>query len=158
MLEVVTPRNDGVSCRLCGATFAKPHANEWGLCAQCHDKFDLFNVREFQDTKRTEYRFMAFLARQMVIKAKRVAQGKSVTRCECISTTGQGRFYSGYQCAATAQKTRDGRNVCGSHAKAKEVLFAGEKVPLKYDYLVCALRDAATRNSHFREAMVEALS
>lgn len=117
---------DAVSCRVCGAAQAKPArpptrfeppVPRWvDVCDTCYRAFrrfsDRYEVVSGQD-------FVLWLARQLVLQSERKAQGDPIRKCEAMAAGS----CTGYQCDRWAKSTRDGRHVCGHHAKTASVHF-----------------------------------
>lgn len=118
---------EGVSCRGCGATYAFPHPNQFGLCSNCW--FAVRRRTEGYKSDPDEADVMSYLAAQVANKGKRLASGRSVGRCQCISTSGTNADAWGFQCGSIGNFIRDGRSVCHAHKRADAVVFVDDYAP-----------------------------
>ncbi len=152
MAILVTPK-DAVSCRLCGATQARP--GERGLCRTCWDGFIRSNGYE----EITEADFDSLLARALLRQVKRASSTGLSRRCEHVSTSGLWNGLShGYQCAMWACKVVDGRYLCHAHAKRRDKIFVSERRVTEYDAISRILAELAGKDHLFRKAMTDAIA
>lgn len=124
MPQYLTPREDGVVCRACGAANAPPcdHDNEGlelGVCEHCWRSFK----RSGYDADETiEEGFNRWLARKLFLDLRHMERTGVTGRCEAVSNWLE--YRPGYQCAAKASvRRRDGRLVCWKHFGATDPGF-----------------------------------
>jgi hypothetical protein len=144
-------RGKGVSCRCCGATYAKPHPNEWGLCDTCWYRL----AWHVPSGRPTEEEVSVYLVRKVAHASKRVVAGKIVGRCQCISFSGNDRTAHGYQCGSIANYERDGRIVCHAHIKSDEVTYVDAFKPDPFRLYKDLMRAASMADPDFRRALKE---
>jgi hypothetical protein len=143
--------DDAVSCRVCGATHARPALKEaFGMCETCRSAFDFRRP----PGEMTEDVFLGLLAGKLALDIQRSRRIGMVGRCEAVSSW---KVAGGYQCGNSATGTRRGRRVCGLHAKATAPVFVGEKQSNPYDAMSAMIRELCEADDEFRAAVESAL-
>ena len=150
MAKVFHTFDDAVSCRLCGATHAKPHDNQWKICYNCFSAFSYSHPHD-----QSEDTFTVFVASRLVRTIIRGGNNQAFGRCEVISN--QTPKYKGYQCGHFAATVRDGRKVCFSHSKATDPTYCGKATIDEYDVLTERLIYVCKRDERFAHAIRKAL-
>lgn len=151
MRSVFATYDDAVSCRSCGATHAKPHDNQWKLCASC------FSAVEYRQRKLglTDDAVTMFLAQRLLSDLKRAGRGKFLGRCEVISNSAAG--FKGYQCAHLAADICEGRKVCESHLLTKYRTYVGEATLDEYSLFAINLQKVCQKDKRFAAAVRAAI-
>ncbi len=143
--------DDAVSCRVCGATHARPPRQEaFGICETCATAFKFRNGHHAV----TEQDFLMLLAGKLVLDIKRLRRNGILGRCEAVSSWPQA---GGYQCGSNAVEMRSGRRVCGSHAKATSPVFVGTPDSNPYDTISAMILELCVEDDLFRCAVEAAL-
>jgi len=150
MPKVFQTYEDAVSCRLCGATHAKPHDNQWKVCSNCFNAFFYSSGGIL-----TEEAFTVFIASRLVTSIKRGTAGLQLGRCEVISNAVYGN--AGYQCGHTAAVLMNGRKVCASHSKATVITYCGDKTIDEYEVFTNQLKYVSEHDERFAAAVRNSL-
>lgn len=144
------------SCISCGAAFL-PEA-EHDLCEACFDTFCRWVVQ----TKSTDYSAEAankWLARKLLLDAKRLERFGVVGRCEAVTSGPRGFLdtYVNAQCRLNATAIRDNRRVCGLHVRpGTKILFAGTQASDPYHELQQILIRLAAVDQKFCDCLTAA--
>lgn len=111
MTRLFQSNSDGVECRVCGATFARPCPlkNKYKFCAVCFKRMLHDNGKDY-----TEENVNKWLARQLELNILRVKKYGIASKCEAITKQNQ-NANAGYQCPRHATGFYNGRPVCKIH-------------------------------------------
>jgi len=145
-MAIVWVQSDGVSCKYCGAVFAHPHDNDFGMCLNC---FFICRHHNADDTV-THIDSVQFMARALRLELMHVQRGGLPGRCECLSKKGNDLWY---QCGSRPVTMRDGRPVCKTHEKLPKVIWAENHAPDKYQQLGEKLSALAAMDPGFLKCM-----
>ena len=142
--------DDAVSCRVCGATHARPARARaaFGMCDSCYNAFCYRNGNR----QPTEQDFLTLLAGKLALDIQRKQRDGILGRCEAVSNW---KYAGGYQCGHSAKAVRDGRRVCSLHAKAAAPEFVTESNP--YNTMSAMIRELCEADNEFRVAVEGAL-
>lgn len=144
---------DAVSCRVCGATHARPARKRpnFGMCDTCVSAFEHRNA----NADLSEDDFLHLLAGRLALDISRKNRTGIVGRCEAVSSWAAN---GGYQCGAAATTIRDGRRICTVHARSGDNLrFVGTTSSDPYDNMTKIIGELCSVDSDFRDAVCRAL-
>lgn len=148
---------DPTACLLCGATHANKRKGTIGHC--CDACWDRFIRSQPSGVRVSELEFNRWLSRQVVLTANRFEKFGTSARCEAATLGYLDRDKdhhiqaNGYQCRHWATGKRDGKNVCGLHAKVTEVTFVGTAKHSAYDVLQATLVHCAKADPLFADML-----
>lgn len=136
-----------VACRACGATRGIPSSD--GPPDICRTCWSAANAKDADD-------FNQWLANKLLRDLRRLKHFGVTGRCEAISNPPYG--IKGYQCGKPATMLRDGRRVCSSHGEiATSPAFIDCPDFDQYDTLAQIVKDLATADTRFRQAVKAAI-
>lgn len=145
MTAVLAIKDDGVYCRGCGSSWARPHENPDGLCASCF-------ARNILMTPVNKY-----LVRKLELAVGRKRRGRMLGPCECVATASNA-INLGYQCSFPASAIVDGHKVCAIHSRKNvKRLWVGHHTADEYVRFTIILRDACSEDVAFRRCVEDAL-
>lgn len=128
MPEYLSEKGSVTACRACGAVCGT--FSDDGPDFVCYDCWRLFKIHRQHPPGDLDDDFNAWLARRLFLNVQRLERRGISGRCEALTRSHAGgivRRTGGHQCALGATSMRGDRRVCGLHAKAEIVEFAGDE-------------------------------
>lgn len=149
----VAPRFE---CRVCGSSHI-PTEGHASLCSACWEEFNRW-AEASHSPDRSENTIARWMARRLMLDARRLASYGVTGRCEAVAGKERG-WIDGFdmQCRNRAIGMRGDRRVCGCHARSTSPVFVGTEAHDPYADMERVMKELAAMDLSFRGAMMRAL-